>query len=88
MIFSDVRQATRMLDLERPTLVHKTEALQQVARSHLIPDLHGVKVHALGVDASGKSVNYWPTLRDFWIGRFALAGATVENYSILRQIPH
>lgn len=88
MIFSDMRQATRVLDLERPTLIHKTEALQHVAKSHLVPDLHGVDVYVLGVDASGKSVNYWQTLRDFWIGYFALAGATVENYSILRQIPH
>ncbi len=87
MIFSDMRQATSVLDLERPMLVHKTEALQQAAKSHLIPDLHGVEVYVLGVDASGKSVNYWQTLRDFWMGYFALAGATVENYSILRQIP-
>ena len=86
MIFSDMRQSTRVLDLERPKLVHKTEALQQVAKGHLIPDLRGVKVYALGVDASGRSVNYWQTLRDFWIGYFALAGATVESYSILRQI--
>ena len=71
----------------RPPLVHKTEALQQIAESHLIADLHGVEVYALGVDASGKSVNYWQTLRDFWIGYFTLAGATVKNYSILRQIP-
>ena len=87
IIFSDMRQATSVLDLERPVLVNKTEALQQVAKSHLIPDLHGVEVYALGVDASGKSVNYWQTLRDFWIGYFALAGATVESYSILRQVP-
>jgi hypothetical protein len=40
-----------------------------------------------GVDASGKSVNYWQTLRDVWIEYFALAGATVEDYSILRQLP-
>jgi hypothetical protein len=87
MIFSDMRQSTRVLDLERCPLVHKTEALKQTVESHLIPDLHDVAVYALGVDASGKSVNYWQTLRDFWIGYFALAGATVERYSILRQIP-
>lgn len=87
MIFSDMRQSTRVLDLERPAVVHKTEALQQIAKGHLIPDLHGVHVYVLGVDASGRSVNYWQTLRDFWIGYFELAGATVENYSILRQIP-
>ncbi len=78
------RQSTSLLDLERPALVHKTEALPQVAKSHLIPDLHGVDVYALGVDPSGKSFNYWQTLRDFWMGYFALAGATVESYSILR----
>jgi hypothetical protein len=87
MIFSDMRQSTSVLDFERSTLVQKTEALQQIAKSHLIPDLHGVAVYALGVDASGKSVNYWQTLRDFWIGYFELAGATVKSYSILRQIP-
>lgn len=45
------------------------------------------RIWNMGVDASGKSVNYWQTLRDFWIGYFALAGATVEDYSTLRQIP-
>jgi hypothetical protein len=88
MIFSDMRQATGVLDLERPRLIHKTEALRQVAKSHQIPSLHGVEVYALGVDASGRSVNYWQTLREFWLGYFKLAGATVENYSILRQLPH
>jgi nitric oxide reductase activation protein len=87
IIFSDMRQSTRVLDLERPAVVRKTEALQQVAKSHLIPNLHGVKVYALGVDASGRSVNYWQTLRDFWIAYFEQAGALVEDYSILRSIP-
>ena len=88
MIFSDMRHSTRLLDLERPAVAHTTEALQQVAKSHLAPDLHGiVHVYALGVDASGRSVNYWQTLRDFWTGYFELAGETVEKYSILRSIP-
>jgi hypothetical protein len=41
---------------------------------------------ALGVDANGRSVNFWQTLKDFWIAYFQLAGATVDNYSILRQV--
>ena len=87
MIFFDMRQSTPVLDLERPAVVHKTDALQQVAKNHLIPDLHGVEVYALGVNASERLVHYWQTLRGFWIGYFELAAATVESYSILRQIP-
>jgi hypothetical protein len=86
MIFSDMRQSSRVLNLERPGVVHKTEALKRIGKSHLIPDLHGVEVHVLGVDANGRSVNYWQSLRDFWIGYFDTAGATVKSYSVLRQI--
>jgi hypothetical protein len=87
IIFSDMRQSTRVLDLERPALVQETKALQQVAKSQLIPDLRGVDVYVLGVDGTRKSVNYWQTLRDFWMGYFALTEATVNTYSTLRPIP-
>ena len=61
--------------------------MQHAVKSHLVPDLHGVHRYALGVDASGRSVNYWQTLRDFWMGYFELAEATVERYSMFRSIP-
>jgi len=39
------------------------------------------------VDASGKSVGYWNSLRDFWLSYFGKAGAKVRAYSMLRDLP-
>lgn len=87
VIFSDMRQATRAVNLEREPLVETSAALQQVADNKLFAELNGVEVKALGVDAAGETVRYWMSLQDFWKAYFARVGATLTGYSALRPVP-
>jgi len=88
IILSDMRHETRSLNLAKFTLVPVQPALDRVTRAGLVADLKGIEVHVLGVDAAGKSVGYWKTLRDFWLAYFEKAGAKVRTYSMLRETPN
>lgn len=87
VVFSDMRQATRAVNLERPPVVLTATAMEAVANEKLLADLNGVEVNALGVDAAGETIRYWTSLRDFWTAYFVKAGATVTRYSALRGVP-
>lgn len=88
VVLSDMKQATRALNLERQSTVQTTAAMRQVANNKLIADLGGVEVYAEGVDGAGESVAYWRSLHDFWAAYFARAGATMARYSVLRDVPN
>jgi hypothetical protein len=49
-------------------------------------DLHHVKVHALGVDGVGKPTVYWLGLERFWTRYFQESGATLDSFSVLREL--
>jgi hypothetical protein len=83
VIFSDMRNSASGIDLEKPTIAPKYSDVPQVRNS--IPELKGVQVYALGVDGGGKSLAYWQSLREFWVGYFRVAGANVQAYSPLRN---
>ncbi len=87
VILSDMRHETRTLNLAKFSTVPANATLQRVEREHLVASLTGVEVYVLGVDAAGKSVGYWNTLRDFWLAYFGKAGAKVRAYSMLRDLP-
>jgi hypothetical protein len=87
VVFSDMKQATPALNLERQSAVQTSASLLQVAINKLFADLHGVDVYAEGVDAAGESVAYWQGLREFWTAYFARDGATLAGYSALRDVP-
>jgi hypothetical protein len=87
VMFSDMKQATPALNLERESAVRTSASLQQVANKKLFADLHGVDVYAEGVDAARESIAYWQRLRDFWTTYFARDGATLAGYSALRDVP-
>ncbi len=87
VIFSDMREESAMLNLERPALVPVASALAAVQKQKLVPDLKGVEVYALGVDGAGKETPYWQSLRDFWTAYFEKSGASLKAYSILRDPP-
>jgi hypothetical protein len=86
VVLSDMKQATRALNLEREALVQTPAAMHQVAKNRLLADLHGVEVYAEGVDGAGETVPYWQSLHDFWAAYFVQAGATLARYSALREI--
>jgi hypothetical protein len=87
IILSDMRHETRSLNLARFTIVPVKPTLDRVARASMIADLKGIEVYVLGVDAAGKSVGYWNSLRDFWSLYFKTAGADLKSYSMLRELP-
>ena len=87
IVLSDMKQATRALNLERQPSVQVAVAMQQVGSSKLLADLHGADVYAEGVDGAGESVGYWQSLDGFWAAYFARAGAILVQYSALRYVP-
>jgi hypothetical protein len=87
IVFSDMREATPLLDLETPKLVSVDSAMLKIESHGMLPDLRAADVYALGVDAAGKSVDYWQSLSAFWRTYFARAGAHLLRYSVLRDGP-
>jgi cell division protein FtsB len=87
VILSDMRHETRSLNLAKFSVVPVQPTLDRAAQASLIGDLKGIQVYVLGVDAAGKSVGYWDSLRDFWLAYFEKAGAKVRAYSMLRDLP-
>lgn len=87
VLFSDMRQDTVELDLTRPSLPSSSDILSKLQYNGEIPDLLGVNVYVLGVDASGWTVTRWQHLRQFWCAYFVRSGARELEYSILRQPP-
>ena len=67
VIFSDMRHETPSLNLAKFSVVPLQPTLDGIASAGLTADLKGVEVYVLGVDAAGKSVGYWNSLRDFWL---------------------
>jgi hypothetical protein len=53
IVFSDMRQSTPLLDLEHGSTVYKRSKDLKRAHDECPADMHGVEIHALGVDANG-----------------------------------
>jgi hypothetical protein len=85
IIFSDMRQQTRELDLESPSTVPSFDRVGTRKTKIGIANLGGVHVHALGVDGAGKSLSYWQSLRDFWTEYFRASSTSLESYTVLRD---
>jgi hypothetical protein len=85
VIFSDMRQSTPDLDLEAPKIVPAFESV--ASRCGTIPALRNVHGYILGVDGAGRSSAYWESLRNFWHDYFHSAGAVLQSYSVLREMP-
>ena len=86
VVFSDMRQATHALDLEKPNM-ETDRALQRMAGKGLEADLHGVDVYALGVDGADSTVAHWQELKRFWEVYFQNGGAHLRIYSLMRDAP-
>jgi hypothetical protein len=83
VIFSDMRNDTRDLDIE--SSVRVPSFAQAEGRHNLnIPNLREVEIYVLGIDGVGEDTAYWSTLTTFWTDFFDAAGATVRSYSALR----
>ena len=83
VIFSDMRQSTPDLDLEQSSSIPTFSALARKCRP--MPTLRGVRIAVLGADGAGKPLVYWQGLQMFWKEYFRETGATLQNYSVLRE---
>ncbi|HEY4360073.1 MAG TPA: hypothetical protein VGN17_03855 [Bryobacteraceae bacterium] len=83
---SDMRQSAKPLDIETPKVVPVKTALETLEREHLIPDLRGVNIWLLGVDASGKDIAYISSLRAFWTAFCVKSGANLRAFSSMREV--
>jgi hypothetical protein len=88
ILYSDMRQNTAELNLERLSKIDATQAVGTLASKKLITDLRGVDIDVCGADNDGKNVTYWNRLREFWIEYFGKCQATVGSYSALRDTPN
>jgi hypothetical protein len=84
VIFSDMRQNTRELNLEFSRRV--TQSSLFTAQSSSIPELGNVRVFVLGADSAERSIIYWQTLQEFWENYFQSAKADLRDYSVLREM--
>jgi hypothetical protein len=87
IVFSDMRQSTVGLDLEHIAVSNTDTLLNKATHAIGEPDLSGVEVYALGVDAAGITYARWRGIRNFWTQYFGKAGASVKAYSVLRELP-
>lgn len=87
VIFSDMRHEAFGIDLERPAIVSVPPITAKVERAKLLADLQEVEVYVLGVDAAGKDVAYWESLREFWTEYFRRSGAALKAFSVTRDLP-
>jgi len=85
VIFSDMRQSTPDLDLEAPKIVPPFAAVAK--RCGAFPALRNVRGYVLGADGAGRSSAYWQSLEAFWKDYLQQAGAILEVYSVLRELP-
>jgi hypothetical protein len=83
--FSDMRQSTPDLNLEAPKIVPTFTTIAK--RCGTLSGLRNVQVHVLGTDGADKSSAYWQSVQTFWHDYFRGAGADLENYSVLRELP-
>ncbi len=87
VIYSDMRQATPELSLERHRPPSAEAAPIMVERNLPVPDLKAVEVDALGVDAAGRNAAGWECLRQFWESYFIPAGTHLRSFTVLRGLP-
>lgn len=87
VLYSDMRNTTSRLNLERPYPLNVRAGLADLTRRGLVGDLHGATVYVEGADAAEMTASQWNRVRQFWLGYFAEADATVADYSVLARIP-
>lgn len=87
VIFSDMRNATPMLNLEAPHLESVDSMLKALERHAQVADLTGVTVYVVGANGGGRDIRGWQAVREFWIAYFAKAGARCGGYATLVTLP-
>jgi hypothetical protein len=87
IIYSDMRQSTRALNLEEPIALHVDPVMATVEKRGLLSNLNGVTVYVSGADGAGRQVSQWESLKQIWAAYFKKVGACLLSYSILSNPP-
>jgi uncharacterized membrane protein len=82
-IFSDMRNATRALNLEAPLQDPVPVVLSNLEAQGKIAALAGVTVSVAGANGGGEDLRNWQNARDFWLAYFERARARCGEYSML-----
>jgi hypothetical protein len=85
VIFSDMRESVPGIDFERMKSIPPYRAVVDTCGEP--PHLNNVQVNVAGADGVGKSVAYWKSLSRFWGEFFQSAGATLESFAVLEELP-
>jgi hypothetical protein len=85
VIFSDMRESVPGMDFDRMKSVPPYRAAVDTCGEP--PHLNDVEVYVAGADGVGKSVAYWKSLNRFWGEVFQNAGARLENFAVLEELP-
>jgi hypothetical protein len=84
VLFSDMRNHTPELNLENPHGLTSAIKPHPAAPSSL--DLRDAHIVALGVEQASPAPSDWNCLNDFWKKYLARNGATLDAFSVLRNI--
>jgi hypothetical protein len=85
IVYSDMRHSAPNLNLELRNVV-PSFSLVNNGGTLPVADLTAAQVFVRGVDGAGKTITYWKSLRQFWIGYFKRAKAVLRSYSVLREV--
>lgn len=86
VMMSDMRQASRGLNLERPDRIDVPRSIAQAKQLGLIHALPGLPVYVLGVHGANKSLSYFDDLRRFWEAFFTEARAQLRAFTTQREL--
>jgi hypothetical protein len=87
MVFSDMRNATKALNLEIADPDTSTAFMAAAQERNLTVDLRGVTVYVGGANGGGTEIRTWKGIKDFWMAYFEKAGAQCASYSMLSAPP-
>ena len=85
IFFSDMRQCTALLNLEKPSRFKADSLVGEVEQKGFVFKVPSVRVHCLGVHSAGKTPGYWHDLKTFWALYFERAGAKLLTFNMERR---
>jgi hypothetical protein len=69
----------------QPQTIAIDAAIPKAESEGMITNLKDVEVYVQGADNTGRSTLYWSGLQEFWARYFKVTGATLKDYSALRD---
>jgi hypothetical protein len=87
LIYSDMKQATADLNLERINSFQRSAMIVRAKQRQLVADLNSVQVYVLGAHSAMGRIFESRQQREFWQEYFENTHARLISYSLLRDTP-